>query len=132
VFHVFAEVHKVRRAHLHRAKVFRGFGEERILWREWRGGPGLAVILRDAETRHWTEHGPVVGEAFVVDKTVWAEAISAVIPHAIVDEAAGRVTAHIGKRIGHLGWRGILDLQIQRIVTNHHRVARGRLLAKRK
>ena len=63
--------------------------------------PGLAEVGRIAETDEGTQPRPVVVDALVLPGTMPAgmQAVSAVVPDAVVYQAAARIAAGVGRRI---------------------------------
>jgi hypothetical protein len=118
VLQVFAEVHEMRGANLHRLAVQRGFTKQRFGRRAGRLRPRLAEIGGPAEADERAEPGPVVIHAAVRHRAVRVQAIGAVVPNAVVNQAAARIAALVGRGIG------VIDAlvghrELERIVTQN-------------
>jgi hypothetical protein len=124
VLHVLAEVDEVGGANLH------GVAPHPCLTEEWplRGmrsfGPRSAVIGRDAESNQRAQPRPVVNGVAELHHPRRRQAVGAIEPGVPVRQAAARIPAGVGERIGgHLSQA--LDRQVQRVVADQYGLAGG-------
>ena len=92
MFQVLSEVHEVRGTDLDRFAVQGMLSKERSLRRARRLRPGLAEIGGPAEADEWAEPRPVVRNAVAWHLAARMQTIGAVVPHAVIEETAARIT----------------------------------------
>ena len=130
MFHVLAEVDEVRRADFQRFALQGGLAEERLGRGAGRLVPGLAKIRGPAEAGDRAEPWPVVGNIIADFPPRGMQAIGAVIPYAVIDQAAAGIAAFV--------WAGtalenamVRNDQRERIIPQDRGVAGGRAVPSR-
>src|ERR1035438_7699483 len=93
-----AEIDEVWRADLHRLSFQPVFAENRIGWRVGRLGPRLAEIQGGAETDEWPQPRPIERLPVALHLAIRPQRVSAVIPHAVMDQRPARVAALVRQR----------------------------------
>ena len=94
----------------------------------WCTFPGSAIVGGDAESDERSEPGPIIVHIPILCFSIRGQAIGAVIPDTVMDEAAAGVAPAV--RIGvAVAQTEAVDFEIDGVVANHDGLAGGGLSA---